>query len=251
MSFSDFQFESAFRLASQVYLDVYENINEHYPSDLFDSSDSKFQQKILIPHKQTLLHDYIAYWHEFYLDYAIDKTGYDYVIEEVIKGLDHYGINYTLEDESDESYCNLVEEYKKLTPRIVNETFTLLFNDKRLVRAFNEDIARIIFDMKKTDYPDLLSKDGVVLRRQYLPQWLKDGVFFRDKGRCQLCGIDLTRLLNAGSKIHYDHIIPLELGGNNDPTNFQILCESCNTSKGARHSGTRNLIPIYWSFDED
>jgi hypothetical protein len=150
------------------------------------------------------------------------------------------------DEDTDEYYEKLINQYKMLTPQIVNETFTILYNDKILMRTFNEDISEIIKKMKKSDYPHLLKKDGVIYRCTYLPQWLKDGIFFRDKGRCQLCGKDLTRLLRSDNKIHFDHIVPLELGGNNDPTNYQILCEGCNTAKRDRHCGTRNLIQVFW-----
>jgi 5-methylcytosine-specific restriction endonuclease McrA len=34
---------------------------------------------------------------------------------------------------------------------------------------------------------------------------------------------------------HVDHVLPLALGGSNDRSNLQLLCESCNCSKGAKH----------------
>ncbi|NLD47705.1 MAG: HNH endonuclease [Clostridiaceae bacterium] len=250
MSFSEFEFKTAFSLASQIYLEIVDGVNEFYPSDFFKDKP-EFYQKILTPHKQTLLHDYINYIHEFGIDYVIDKTGYDEIIDEVIGTLDNYGVEYDEPDQEaddlDDYYQLLIEKYKTLTPYIVNEVFTLLFNDKKLMRTFNENLAdEIICNLKRNDYPEVLTKDGVIKRCEYIPTWLKDGVFFRDKGRCQLCGKDLTRLLSSDNKIHYDHIIPLEMGGNNDPTNFQILCESCNTSKRDRHSGTRNLFQVFW-----
>jgi len=43
--------------------------------------------------------------------------------------------------------------------------------------------------------------------------------------RCNYCGTD-------DSKGHIDHIIPLTKGGTNYGANLQLLCVSCNTSKG-------------------
>jgi 5-methylcytosine-specific restriction endonuclease McrA len=33
---------------------------------------------------------------------------------------------------------------------------------------------------------------------------------------------------------HIDHVIPRARGGQNDASNLQLLCISCNTAKGAR-----------------
>jgi len=50
------------------------------------------------------------------------------------------------------------------------------------------------------------------------------------KGKCAWCRVDLRRVQR-----HADHILPLALGGSNDRQNIQILCRSCNLSKGAKH----------------
>lgn len=49
------------------------------------------------------------------------------------------------------------------------------------------------------------------------------------EGCCKGC-------LTPFSEVAYevDHKIPLELGGSNSPANLQLLCCSCNTSKGAK-----------------
>jgi hypothetical protein len=36
-------------------------------------------------------------------------------------------------------------------------------------------------------------------------------------------------------KFHRDHIIPLAIGGTNDRRNMQLLCATCNFTKGAKH----------------
>ncbi len=43
-------------------------------------------------------------------------------------------------------------------------------------------------------------------------------------GRCLCCG--------TKENITVDHIIPLSLGGSNDISNIQPLCEGCNLLKG-------------------
>ena len=41
--------------------------------------------------------------------------------------------------------------------------------------------------------------------------------------------------VECGSKeqLEYDHIIPVSRGGGNTERNIQLLCETCNRSKGA------------------
>jgi hypothetical protein len=247
MNFREFNFKTAMQLSSDI-------INDWYPSNFFENKDDEFLEKIHIPNKKTLLHDYIEFIHEDELDYAIRKTGYEYIIDNVIDTLLFYNIDYpnmTEEEENDverkeQYYSQLIELYYKLTPIIVEEIFTILYMDKGLLKEFNESISQIIKGMKIDKYKIYLEKDGVVKRCTYLPKWLKDGVFFRDKGKCQICGKDLTCLLSTDNKIHYDHMIPLDQGGSNDPSNFQLTCESCNTSKGARVTTTKKIMPLFW-----
>ena len=48
------------------------------------------------------------------------------------------------------------------------------------------------------------------------------------KGRCAMCGDDIRKAFQV------DHIQALSRGGTNDRLNLQLLCGSCNASKGAR-----------------
>ena len=57
----------------------------------------------------------------------------------------------------------------------------------------------------------------------------KAKVIARYNGRCVHCDTD--------HKLAIDHIVPLAKGGTNSILNLQLLCENCNTSKGARFSG--------------
>lgn len=131
--------------------------------------------------------------------------------------------------------------------QICDATFSILFQDKDFLYSFNRKVTNQIQQLKKSDYPNYIQGDGYLKRCTYTPVWLKDGVFHRDRGRCQGCGVNLDKVFSADSKIHYDHIIPLRQGGTNDPTNYQLMCDHCNTSKNDRSSEYRNVIWPFWS----
>jgi hypothetical protein len=54
-------------------------------------------------------------------------------------------------------------------------------------------------------------------------------VFKRDGRRCARCG--------SAEDLSIDHIVPLAAGGTHDLDNLQVLCRSCNSSKGAKVNG--------------
>lgn len=59
-----------------------------------------------------------------------------------------------------------------------------------------------------------------------IPQEVKAEVWQRDGGKCVECG--------SGHYLEFDHVIPLSRGGATSASNLQILCRSCNRTKGAR-----------------
>ena len=54
---------------------------------------------------------------------------------------------------------------------------------------------------------------------------LREQVIRRD-GCCQMCGTE--------ERLSVDHIIPRVAGGTDSLDNLQVLCSSCNSSKGGR-----------------
>lgn len=58
-----------------------------------------------------------------------------------------------------------------------------------------------------------------------IPEHIKRAVRARDGNRCRNCKVETEFL-------HFDHIIPFDLGGPNTADNIQLLCPTCNTSKG-------------------
>lgn len=61
--------------------------------------------------------------------------------------------------------------------------------------------------------------------REPIPENVRLFVWRRDKGQCVKCG--------SRERLEFDHIIPVAAGGSSTERNIQLLCESCNRSKGA------------------
>jgi hypothetical protein len=62
-------------------------------------------------------------------------------------------------------------------------------------------------------------------KRKAIKPEIKNQVWNRDGGRCVYCGSD--------EFIEFDHIVPHSKGGADTYRNLQLLCETCNRSKGA------------------
>jgi hypothetical protein len=63
-------------------------------------------------------------------------------------------------------------------------------------------------------------------RREAIPRAVQREVWQRDGGKCVEC--------DTKAKLCFDHIVPFSKGGSNSVRNLQLLCESCNLSKGNR-----------------
>lgn len=90
----------------------------------------------------------------------------------------------------------------------------------------SHDVRSIAF-MDEVDGMLTLSMKARGKRRQ-LPRDVREKVFRRDKYTCKHC--------NSTDKKHLtvDHIHPYSLGGSDKFSNFQTLCRSCNSKKGAK-----------------
>ena len=252
--------------ASQVILEL-EGINGQLLSDCIDPTEVSFIQKCAKPNKKTILHDYIEDVYYFQLEYVLDKHFPMEIIKDLKELLDFYHVDFSelgdfqyfeYEDEDlDYEETIVAEEYawkllkffwENIGELVVDDIFTVLYGNRHFMFEFNTQLAEIVLKLKHNDYPDYLKKDGV-FKRGYIPKWLQNGVFMRDKGRCQVCSVNLSKILNIDDNENYDHIIPLEIGGTNDPVNFQLTCERCNKSKGAKNIGFNSLANRYWKFD--
>ncbi|MBX7261815.1 MAG: HNH endonuclease, partial [Chitinophagales bacterium] len=178
------------------------------------------------------------------------KADPDMIIEDWESLLSDYKIDFSRSeiDEDEDNYVDYLEIKLKenVVSKIADETFQLLFGDRMFCQKFNEIIAADIQGYLLSDYPDLLEKDGKPKRCAYFPEWVQRAVFLRDKGCCAVCLKDLTGLLKTDFHDAIDHIVPLNLGGINDITNFQLICRDCNLDKSGHTIRTSEFYPTYF-----
>ena len=71
-----------------------------------------------------------------------------------------------------------------------------------------------------------LAKKRADRLRRGVTKAIRAAVLKRDKGLCHICG-------NPPAKIHFDHAVPVAMGGTNDIWNVRVSCAPCNLKKGA------------------
>lgn len=71
-----------------------------------------------------------------------------------------------------------------------------------------------------------LWRRGTPLGRRVIHPNVRRYVMKRDEFACVECGSD--------EALSLDHIYPYSKGGSDEPSNLRVLCQSCNSSKGAR-----------------
>lgn len=143
-------------------------------------------------------------------------------------------------------YLHLTYEYSKVLSLLSDEIFYILFQNRDFLKKFNELLASYLMSCDgDTDAINIFIEDGLEeyvrsdfkLKRISIPKWVERAVLFRDRGRCVNCGKDLSGYLSLDENIkNYDHIVPLNLYGFNDISNFQLLCRNCNSKKSGSSS---------------
>lgn len=185
------------------------------------------------------------------LHYSIPHTSFIEFLEETERTLEEAD-----ENDVDEYYCELRLQgaFGTLVDRAVDEVFFILFSNRQLLLTFNEMMTRQIDRTELDEVPEeqlqYFARPGV-LRRVAIPQWVKDAVFFRDRGRCVFCRCDLSGLVTVSSDKNFDHVVPLGQGGLNDVTNIQLLCNECNAKKSCGDAVTSDFYQAWYDLRAD
>ncbi|MEL7628692.1 HNH endonuclease signature motif containing protein [Pectobacterium aroidearum] len=200
------------------------------------------------PKKFTLLHDYISYRLREYFDYDLKKMG-SAIYSSIYEEFECFGVDFKKYEEYSgndyRSYLNNIFS-NKVIDSLAKSTFNILFSDRTLMKEFNLKISYEIKKLNFIDYPLYLARDGVMKRYSSWPKWLRSALLRREQGHCAICQTDLTGLISNNVDGAIDHLIPLNLGGTNDPTNLQLLCKRCNSEKGGNKLTSSDRYSQYW-----
>ena len=249
----DFKFNKIYPFVEIIERSVHLEIElDNFDEDYFIQSTTKFR-------KDTVLHQYIAcglsnyysryfrkngdlfeedrmqYWQELFSQYSIEIENIDYENEDLDLSEETYAWYMRNEDKFDQLFAELAEE-----------VFHILFANRGFLLKFNTLITNTV---KEIQYPTKFLTAKKTLKRANIPKWVKNAVFHRDKGRCVFCNTDLTSMVNTLVNSNYDHIVPLDKFGINDPGNIQLCCEKCNKSKTNKEGSTSNNYFSWWKRD--
>ncbi|RYX84978.1 HNH endonuclease, partial [bacterium] len=133
--------------------------------------------------------------------------------------------------------------FANLFDKMADEVFYILFANRQFLLNFNNLATKTVRD---TVFPQIYLTTKGTIKRMAIPKWVQMAVFYRDKGRCIFCFTDLTSLINTITGLNYDHIVPLDLFGTNDPCNIQLTCEKCNKTKTNKDGATSNKYIPWW-----
>ena len=231
-----------------------------------DFKEPNIQKKLYKFNKDTILHEYIfTYIYTFMLEniranpdnFIPDDEPVPYELEYLFG---EYKVKYSpftdfveRNKTEDEEIHDLLfdwvidqgESFAELWGQIADEVFFLLFSNRRFLMKFHLALAEYIKDGNIEIDKKYLRSNGKI-KRSNIPSWAKKAVYCRDKARCVLCNKDLSGTLSTDRKMHYDHIVALNLNGVNDPTNLQLLCEKCNLKKSGNIVNTTVKYPAWW-----
>lgn len=180
--------------------------------------------------------DRMEYWQELFSQYSIE-----------IESIDYEDGDLNLSEEAYNWYTRNEDKFEQLFEELMEEIFYILFANRGFLLKFNNLITNTV---KEVEYPTKFLTAKKTLQRANIPKWVKNAVFHRDKGRCVFCNTDLTLIVNTLVNSNYDHIVPLDKFGINDPSNIQLCCEKCNKSKTNKEGSTSTNYFSWWKSDK-
>ena len=228
---------AGYALASSAIQALYE-IEEDFIcfEDFVDYSTQNFLIQISSPQKESLLHVFLRNYEYSIEEWIFRKTDLSREVNRYLHYLKFAKIEppeWLKENEIEENRDKLWELVERAIDIVADSAFEILFNDKEFLFCFQNHIRKIITNKFDTFPKEYFKKTFHVKRATYLPTWLAKAMFYRDRGRCQLCKKDVSGQVHIENKYHLDHILPLAESGTNDSTNFQLLCAECNLKKSA------------------
>ncbi len=84
--------------------------------------------------------------------------------------------------------------------------------------------------IRRSDNPDLMDESKIFQRkvRYEVSGVVQQKIWAADGFKCVYCGRNMGEV-----QLTIDHLVPLELGGANDESNYLSACRRCNKSKGS------------------
>lgn len=104
------------------------------------------------------------------------------------------------------------------------------FKDYEGVKEFVEEAILKSLPKDYEEFDEWLKRN----RRKDVSNDVRYEVFYKAGFRCEACGDNPT--VNQECVLHVDHIMPFSMGGIDHISNYQCLCEKCNTSKNNRYA---------------
>ena len=226
----EFKFKNIYELADLIDGHVRAEVEFwNYNEGIFVDAATRFS-------KDTLLHLYIVTTALNYHRRDFRKNGSDEDDETMQKWysvFDTYQIkikkfNFNGKQQLVDWFDRNINAFEDLFNKMADEVFYILFANRQFLLDFNNLTAKTVMDI---GFPTDRLTTKETIKRVAIPKWVQTAVFHRDKGRCVFCFTDLTSLVNTLTSSNYDHIVPLDLYGTNDPCNIQLTCERCNKKK--------------------
>jgi hypothetical protein len=185
----------------------------------------------------------------FWINNALREHGFEHISFQ--EWLEDSPYKDGFPDDAAYSYLNdfLHDLYQDLLKKLAVEVFYILFMNREFLLEFNGlisvHIEGIEVDENDPYVAVMLKRDGVLYRAD-IPNWVKDAVFFRDRGHCVFCNTNLTNLITRLTVRNFDHMVPLNLSGANDVSNIQLTCETCNLAKSGTISETSKTYELWY-----